>query len=192
LPAVEAVLLGKRFVGSGVKADEFSEGADAQAPYRHQIFFCSDDAVLLETFTRVVTAALNAGNAAIIVATGPHRDSLLQRLEKQGLDVRHAIQEGTYIALDAAETLSPIMMTGLPDPVRFFAGISPFIEAATKAAKTKQPRVVVCGESAALLRAEGKTDAAIRLEQLCGDLAKTHEVDVLCAHPLSGFSGAET
>ncbi len=192
LPAVEAVLLGKRFVGSGVKADEFSEGADAQAPYRHQIFFCSDDAVLLETFTRVVTAALNAGNAAIIVATGPHRDSLLQRLEKQGLDVRHAIQEGTYIALDAAETLSAIMMTGLPDPVRFFAGISPFIEAATKAAKTKQPRVVVCGESAALLRAEGKTDAAIRLEQLCGDLAKTHEVDVLCAHPISSAPGVET
>jgi len=164
LPAVESVLRGRQFVGSGVKDYEFNEGTDAQAPCRHKILFCSDDAFLLDTFTRVIAAALKAGNAAIVLATGPHRDSLLQRLEKQSLDVRHAIQERAYIALDADEALSAIMMTGLPDPVRFFAGIRPFIETASKAAKTNQPRVVVCGESAALLRAEGKTDAAIRLE----------------------------
>ena len=190
-PAVQAVLRGEQFVSRGLKDCEFGAGTDAHAPHRHEILFCSDDAFLLDTFTRFIAAALKAGNAAIVLATGPHRDSLLQRLEKQGLDVRHAIQEGTYIALDAAETLSAIMMTGFPDPVRFLGGISCFIEAA-KAAKTKRPRIVVCGESAALLRAEGKTDAAIRLEQLCGDLAKTHGVDVLCAHPLSGFPGVET
>jgi hypothetical protein len=49
----------------------------------------------------------------------------------------------------------------------------------------------VCGESVALLRAEGKVDAAIRLDQLCDDLAKLHEVDVLCAHPLSAAPGVE-
>ena len=32
-----------------------------------------------------------------------------------------------------------------------------------------------------LLRAEGKTDAAIRLEHLCNDLIKTYELDMLCA-----------
>jgi hypothetical protein len=32
---------------------------------------------------------------------------------------------------------------------------------------------------------EGKTDEAIRLEQLCDDLAKTQQVDILCAYPLS-------
>jgi hypothetical protein len=108
------------------------------------------------------------------------------------LDVSRAIQEGTYIALDVNEALSAIMVSGLPDPVRFFGSISGFIEAAAKAAKTKQPRIVVCGESVALLRAEGKVEAAIRLDQLCDELAKLHEVDVLCAHPLSAAPGVET
>ena len=30
------------------------------------------------------------------------------------------LQQGTYISLDATDTLSAIMVNGLPDPVRFF------------------------------------------------------------------------
>jgi len=51
--------------------------------------------------------------------------------------------------------------------------------------------VAFCGERVGLLWAEGKTDAAIRLEQLCSDLAKIHEVDILCAYPLSSIHGKE-
>jgi hypothetical protein len=192
LPAVQAVLRGRQFISSGVVDYEFVGDTNAQVPHRHEILSCSDDAVLLDRFTHVVASAVNTGNAAIVLVTEPHRALLLQRLEKRGLDVGRAIQEGTYIALDVHEALSAIMVSGLPDPARFFGGISGFIEAAAKAAKTKQPRIVVCGESVALLRAEGKVDAAIRLDQLCDELAKLHEVDVLCAHPLSAVPGAET
>jgi hypothetical protein len=45
----------------------------------------------------------------------------------------------------------------------------------------------VCGEGSALLLAEGKADAAIWIEQGCNHLAKTHEVDILCAYPLKTF-----
>ena len=107
------------------------------------------------------------------------------------MDVDGAIQQGTYISLDAADTLSTIMVNGLPDPVRFVEGVSGLIEAASKAAKAEHPRVLLCGERAGLLWAEGKTDAAIRLEQLCNDLAKAHEADILCAYPLSSFHGEE-
>ena len=34
---------------------------------------------------------------------------------------------------------------------------------------------------------EGKADAAIRFEQLGNELAKKHEVDILCSYPLSSF-----
>jgi hypothetical protein len=60
-----------------------------------------------------------------------------------------------------------------------------------KKAKSRQPRVVVCGKGVALLRAEGKADAAIRIERGCNDLVKTHEVDILCAYPSSSFHGEE-
>jgi hypothetical protein len=107
------------------------------------------------------------------------------------VDVNGAIQQGTHVSLDAAGMLSTIMVNGSPDPARFFEGVSGLIEAASKAAKLEHLRVAFCGERVGLLWAEGKTDAAIRLEQLCNDLAKTHEVDILCAYPLSSFHGAE-
>jgi DNA-binding NarL/FixJ family response regulator len=183
LPAVNAVLRGKQFLSSSLRGYKFTERPGEKTPHRHDILFCSDDGVLLDSFTHIVAAALKTGNAAIVLATESHRGSLLQRLKKQGLDIGNAIQEGTYIALDVSEALSAIMVSGLPDPVRFFGGISGLIETATKAAKAIQPRIVVCGEGAAVLQAAGKADAAIRLEQLCDELAKTHEVDVLCAFP---------
>ena len=83
------------------------------------------------------------------------------------------------------------MVNGLPDPVRFFGSVGGLIEAAAKAAKSEQPQVVLFGEAVALLQAEGNADAAIRFEQLGNDLAKTQEVDILCAYPLSSFHNEE-
>jgi hypothetical protein len=49
--------------------------------------------VFLESVTHFIGAALKAGNAAIVFATKPHRDTLVQGLKAQGLDVDAAIQE---------------------------------------------------------------------------------------------------
>jgi DNA-binding NarL/FixJ family response regulator len=191
LPAVEAVLRGERFVSSGIEGNKVTDLPGANVLCHHEVLFYSDDAVFLESFTRFIAAALMAGNAAIVVATKSHRDSLIQRLKAEGVDVDGAIQQGTYIPLDAADTLSTIMVNGLPDPVRFFEGLSGLIEEASKAAKADHPRVAFCGECVGLLWAEGKTDAAIQIEQLGNDLAKRHEVDLLCAYPLSSIRGEE-
>ena len=105
------------------------------------------------------------------------------------MDIDGALQQGTYISLDAADVLSTVMVNDLPDPARLFVGLGGFIEAAAKAAKSEQPRVVVFGEAVALLQAESKADAAIRFEQLGNDLAEMYRVDILCAYPLSSFHG---
>jgi DNA-binding NarL/FixJ family response regulator len=171
LSAIETVVGGKRFVSSGL---EFSEGTDPPAPHRHEILFCSNNEVLLDSLARFIAAALNAGNAAIVWATELHRESLLQRLHAQGVDIDSAIQHGTYISLDASET---------PDPVRMLEALRGLSEAASKAGK-KHPHVAVCGERAGRLWAEGKTDLAIRLEQLCNELAKSHDINILCPYPM--------
>jgi MEDS: MEthanogen/methylotroph, DcmR Sensory domain len=106
LPAIDAVLGGKQFVSSGL---EFSERPNAQVPHRHEILFCSDDAVLLDSLTRFIAAALRAGNAAIALVTESHRGSLFQMLHAEGVDVDTAIQRGTYISLDADETPDPVV-----------------------------------------------------------------------------------
>ena len=191
LAAVDAVLRAKQFVSSSVKGYKFTDMPAAKAPHRHEVIFYSDDAVFVESFASFIAAAIKAGNAAIVVVTRSHRDSLVQRLQAECINVDDAIQQGTFISLDAADTLSRIMVNGLPDRVRFLAGVSGLIEAASKASQGEYPRVAFCGERVGLLWAEGKTEAAIRLEQLCNDLLKTHQIDMLCAYPLSSFQGKE-
>jgi DNA-binding NarL/FixJ family response regulator len=179
LPAIDAVLVGKRFVSSGL---EFNEGADAH--HRHEVQFYSDDSVFFESTTRFVTDALMAADAAIVLATNSHREGLVQKLKADGFDIDGAIQQGTYISLDAVDTLSSIMVNGVPDPVRFSAGLGVLIEATAKVAGTEHPRVAMFGECVGLLFTEGNPNAAISLEKIGNDLVKAHNVEILCAYPL--------
>jgi CheY-like chemotaxis protein len=191
LPAIEAVLQGKQFIGGKVKGYRLVGTPGAQTPYRHEVQFYSDDAFLLDGFTRFIADSLKAGNAAIVVVTKSHQASLLQRLKAEDVEIDSAIQQGTYISLDAADTPFTVMLNGLPDPDRFFECVNSLIKAASKAAKAEHPRVAFCSERAGLLWTEGKTDAAIRVEQLWNDLAKMHELDILCAYSLRSFEGAK-
>ena len=83
---------------------------DIEIARRHEAGFYSDDASLLDGFTQFIGTALKAGNAVIVVATESHRDSLLPRLQAHGLDIGAAIEQGRYISLDAADTLSTFMV----------------------------------------------------------------------------------
>lgn len=170
LPAVEEVLKGKQFVSKSVKF-----GQSKNPALRHEILFCSDDEVLLNGLTVFLAAALTAGDAAIVWATKSHRDSLRQRLYGLDINADVALQRGTYISSDVSEP---------PDPERILVAINSLSEAALKVGK-KRPRVSVCGERAGLFWVEGKTDAALRLEQLLNELAASHDIDILCVYPLS-------
>jgi DNA-binding NarL/FixJ family response regulator len=191
LPAVDAVLRGNQYVSSSLEGYEFAETSVEKAPHHHEVQFYSDDAVFLDAFARFIAAALSAGDAAIVVATESHREALALRLKTQGLDVDVAIQQGTYIPLDVVKALSAFMVNGMPDSARFFEVVSGLIEAAAKATKREHPRVVACGECSPLLWAEGKPDAAIRLEQLWDQIGTTFAVDILCGYALSSFHGKE-
>ena len=170
LPAIDALLGGKPFVSRDLN---FNEGTDAQPPYHHKILFSSDDEGLQDSLATFIAAALNVGDAAIVWVTEPHRDDLLRRLRARGVNPDAAVQGGTYIAADAAETA---------DPVHLLAVIRGLIQAASRAGK-ERPRVAVCGERAGRLWAEGKTDEAIRLEQLLNHIAAScADIDILCVY----------
>jgi hypothetical protein len=191
LSAVDAVLGGKQFISRSLKGYEFPDIPREKAPHRHELLMSSDDTVLLDSFTRFIVGALKADNAAIALVTKSHQKSLRQRLQAEGVDTDGAIQHGTFILLDVADTLATLLVDGSPDPVRFLEDFSSLIKEAAKAARAVHPRVAFCGECLGRLWAEGKTDVAIRLEQKCDELVKTHEVDILCAYPLRSFRGDE-
>jgi DNA-binding NarL/FixJ family response regulator len=191
LSAVDAVLRGNHFISRSLKGYEFTDIPRAKTSHRHEVQFYSDDAVFLDSFARFIAAALEAGDVAVVIATESHRDSLNERLKAQGLDIDAALREGTYVPLDATKTVSTFMVNGMPDSDRFFEVAGGLIRAAAKAGKREHSRVAACGEGAPLLWAEGKADAAIRLEQLWDQLVTIYEIDTLCGYALSSFHGEE-
>ena len=135
LPGIDAVLAGQRFVSRSLV---FTEPADAPEPRRHEILFCSDDAAIVDGFTRFIAAALHAADAAIALVTESHRQRLLQQLRTQGVDIDGATERGACLSFDADVA---------PDPVRFLEAINGVREARESRESTSPRRVLrgTCG-----------------------------------------------
>ena len=202
LLAIKAILDGKLFISTSLADHGLNGPTDPQMGARfsrdsvtdvgerqnlgitqkHEAGFYSDDRYFLDEVTRFVGTALRGGNAAIVVATESHKDSLLLHLQAAGLDMAAAIEERRYIQLDAADVLSMFMVNGMPDPVRFLELLGDLIVAARESAKGANPRVSVFGECVHLLWAQGNAEAAIQMEKLGNKLTKIHAVDILCGY----------
>ena len=207
LPAVEAVLKGRLFVSASVAGHDLTNPAadhSANTPGRekvvtfppknvkispHNVGFYPDDASLVDGFAHFVEAALRGGKTVIVIATESHQTSLLERLRADSVDVDAAVEQGSYIPLNAADTLSTIMVNDVPDPARFMEEAGHLLAAAVHSANGRHPRVAVCGECDPPLSTLGDGEAAIRLEQLWNEVAARYEVEILCGYPLDGFQG---
>ena len=162
LAAVEAVSQGRQFVSGGVSGSHFTHTADVQAPIRktgvtrrHEVGFHNDDAAFLLDFTCFIEAALNAGNAVIVIATKSHLNGLAQSLQERGHDCAVAHKQGRYIPLDVADVLASFMINEMADPLRLQKVAGDLLTEAAKATKGNPPRVAVCGECSPILWARG-------------------------------------
>ncbi|HEY2115148.1 MAG TPA: response regulator [Candidatus Angelobacter sp.] len=208
LVAVAAVLQGKHYVSSSLSGHVLNRNMDEYTGHpasgkkatpvipheggivgHHEVVFYSDDRQLLDQVSRFIGAALNAGNGAVVVATSAHRESLAQSLQAGGVDVTAVLEQGRYIAVDAAELLSAYMVNGILEPNPFLQGCGQLILQAAGAAKTEHPRVAIFGEGPDLLWKQGNLRAAIQDEELGNQLARIHAVDILCGYSLSNIQG---
>jgi len=149
----------------------------------HFVQFCESDEFLVKSVSAFIGTGLMAGNTCIVLATNSHRESLDEQLKEDGLIVGVAQARGRYISLDAATTLPKIMVNGMPDPALFASVIGSIVAQAVKGGR----HVRIFGELVALLWAEGNRAAAVRLEELWNDLARTYPFALYCAYPLHGF-----
>jgi signal transduction histidine kinase len=153
----------------------------------HSVQFYEDDSFLLDSLAKLIGTALVAGDVAVVVATAAHRDELEKRLKTRGFDLEVNAKLGTYCALDAAETLSTVMVNGVLDAALFNAMAGHLLSSVRSATKGESSRLVLFGEMVALLWADGNFDAALKLERLWNDLARTHSFQLHCAYPMNGF-----
>ena len=202
--AVESVCQGRLFVGEGLLGHNRTDAIDAQDPvdsvqhevspllvpeakiiHNHGVHFYSDDAAFLLRLACFVEAALNAGNPVIVVGTESHREGLFQILLARGMDAAAAMEQGLYIVLDVYDALLTFMVNDLPDSARFLKIFGDLLSSTLKVAKARHPRVAAFGELAPTLWAQGNVEAAIQVEQLTDQLARTHNVDILCGYMLT-------
>jgi signal transduction histidine kinase len=157
----------------------------------HEVQFYSDDEFLVDSIVPFLARALENGGTAIVIATQSHRESLSQRLQDNGIALAEATKQGSFVALDAAETLTAFMVDGLPDKARFDKIVGGTLARAAAATTLQNPPVAAFGEMVALLWQQGNAEAAIRLEQLWNELSRTHSFSLRCGYPLASFDREE-
>jgi DNA-binding NarL/FixJ family response regulator len=206
--AVRAVLDGKRFVSSGIVPDSSvslfdselestqnfnKEIKSATLPAQpsqarcHELQVYSNETILLDSAARFVKAAIGNGESVLLMAGETVRSSLFLSLQPDGIDRVAVAQRGSYISLDAREMISLFMVNGMPDAVRFVELLGGLFAAAAEAAPEESRNVAAFCECASLLWAEGKTQAAFRVEQLYNEVASRYQVKLLCAYSVANF-----
>ena len=207
LPAVNAVLRGRRFVSASLtgalpgpkdeKVTSRSRCGTSDEPAlptrkpgdrrRHEVEFYPDHTAFVAGFARFVEARLNDGNTVIAIVNESHRAGLVQRLKAGGVDAESMTQCRRLFLMDADETLSACMVNDMPDPARCAQAVVDVMTGAAEHANGRHARVAVCGECAPALLAAGKADAAIRFEHLWDVLTEGYEIDTLCGYVWSAI-----
>jgi PAS domain S-box-containing protein len=155
-------------------------------PGAHALQMYEREAFLDDVLARYVGAGLGAGDAAVVIATPARRAALAEVLHRRSFDVPALCAQGRLVLLDARATLDLLLLGGTLDDERFVATLSPVLGAARRAV---QPggSVRAFGEMVLLLRAAGRDDVALALEQAWERLARDLGFSILCACPLDAF-----
>jgi DNA-binding NarL/FixJ family response regulator len=154
LPAVDAVLQDKKFVSASLTVrdsinpeDDIAEQARHErvvTPFepqsgesnRHKLRLYADDVVFVDDFARSIEAALESGNAVVVIATESHRSNLFQHLRADGVDVDAIVERNLYIPLDVSDSLSTVTDTST-DGDRFATHVPHAIVEALRTAKER-------------------------------------------------------
>ena len=153
----------------------------------HTVHFYEADDHLLDSLTEIIGTALISGHAAIVIATAPHRDGLAERLNERGLNLEIAARQGRYYVMDAAETLSTIMVGGRPQAALILPLFTSVLSSIRVALKTYSPSITFFGEMVSLLCSDGHFDAAIELERIWNDLVAAYSIHLHCGYPIHNF-----
>jgi len=84
-------------------------GADNVNVGRHVVQFYGRDEELVDRVTGYLLGALDGGGVAVVIATPEHRREFETRLGQAGVDLAAVRDDGSYLALDAAQALSELM-----------------------------------------------------------------------------------
>lgn len=142
-----------------------------------QVYECDEE--LIETAGEDLVDGLQAGEVAIVIATGPHRRAFETAIAEARIDVAEARESGRLVTLDAGDTLDRFLLDGWPDEEAFDAVVGTMVRRAAEGGRG----VRAFGEMVALLWDAGDVLAAIQLEALWNQLGQQVAFSLFCGYP---------
>lgn len=150
---------------------------------RHVVQFYGHDQELAETVADYLLEALEGDGVAIVIATPEHRREIETRLV--GVDLAAARAAGTYLALDARQTLRRFMTADGLDVAAFDRVIGGLIGQAGAGGRP----VRAYGEMVAVLWDDGLVNAAAQLEAMWNELGRSRSFSLFCGYRADSVTG---
>ena len=151
---------------------------------RHVVQFYGRDEELADRVTDYLLVALDDGGVAVVIATPEHRREFETRLGQAGLNLAAARDDGLYLALDAGQTLSELMVADKLDGAAFDRVIGDVIRRAGAGGRP----VRAFGEMVALLWDDGLVNETLQLEALWEELGGRHPFSLLCGYRVDSMA----
>jgi hypothetical protein len=151
----------------------------------HAVRFYKDADSLCRIVGSFLAEGLTKAEPAVVIATPEHTIGIEECLRKASLDVGELKRLGELIILDAREMLATFMADGVANPGAFRHHIGGVITQVGRG--RRQCTIRAYGEMVDLLWKDGMTTAAIQVETLWNQLARTHDFKLLCGYSMGNF-----
>jgi hypothetical protein len=154
----------------------------------HIVQFFDSDESRNECVADFLAEGINSGEPAIIVAKPLNWAATLEHLERRGVAIQRAIDEGMVVVKDANDTLRRISRKGSPDATAF----ERVVGTAVTALAQRGGRVRAYGEMVDILAQQGELTDAIRLETMWNRLGERTSFVLLCGYSAAHFVATAT
>ncbi len=152
----------------------------------HAVQFYGDDEEFLHNLVGDwLAAGLRENEAVIVVATPAHAEAFAEKVKTRGQNLDAACANGQATILDAAETLSLLLVGNSVEWPVFRSVIGGAIDATAR--RVRNGRVRAYGEMVNLLWCQGKADVAMQLEEFWNRLAEDRPMQVLCSYSMESL-----
>jgi hypothetical protein len=157
----------------------------ASAGHFHAVQFYKDDDALISLVAKFLAEGFTLNQPGVIIATPEHRVAIEEGLESLHLDVTRMKQLGDLVVLDAREVLNIILADGMPHAHLFNHVLGTMLQQVARIHPNRTIRAY--GEMVNVLWKDGQTAAAIRLETLWNELAKSYDFKLLCGYSMGNI-----
>ena len=157
--------------------------AAGERTHQHVVGLYDRDDDLVVGIAEFLADALANDGTAIVIATPAHCAAVDAALTRAGVSVASLAGSGSYVVLDAADTMASFMRHGRPDADLFDATIGAIV---ARAAARGGP-LALFGEMVALLWDEGNLEGALELEARWNHLADHYAFALFCAYAMSSL-----